>query len=150
MKYSEFIEMCLEELRLKTEAHDGIWQLSSADWNIDLDAGTVTFHAPSGMIATGPVQIIGTYNTQDSTWLWGWDHPSIPEHCAQHAKQLFTFGEQKGITDLTTRKLQLTEENCWEFAAIACKLCDAQGAYRAPSDTTLIFLTFGDMQLTQI
>ncbi|ADB14898.1 hypothetical protein Psta_0202 [Pirellula staleyi DSM 6068] len=150
MKYTDFLAQCTEELRLKTEAHDGIWQLSQADWDADLDAGTITFRAPNGMVATGPLQIIGTFNTLDSTWLWGWDHPSVPEHCAVHAKQVFDFGQEKGIHELTTRKLIVDETNCWEFTAIACKLCEAQGAYRAPSDTTLIFLTFGDIQLSQI
>jgi hypothetical protein len=32
---------------------------------------------------------------------------------------------------------------------VACKLCEAQGAYRGPSDTALVFMNFGDVQLSK-
>jgi len=32
------------------------------------------------------VQIVGTLNTADSAWMWGWDHPSVPEDLGEHAR----------------------------------------------------------------
>ena len=66
---------------IKTAAHDGTWQLGKADWDIDQDAGTIVFTSPKGITATCPVQVIGTFNTEDDTWLWGWDHPSVDPGC---------------------------------------------------------------------
>jgi hypothetical protein len=37
----------------------------------------------------------------------------------------------------------------WEFTALACHLCDAQGAYRGPAGTALVFMTFGEVTLAQ-
>ena len=94
-----------------------------------------------------PVQIIGTFDTNDSTWLWAWDNPSVRASLSHHAAQLREYGETNGVSELTTRKLSATEEQCWEFTALACKLNDAQGGYRGPSGSTLVFMTFGRPEL---
>jgi len=79
------VEQSMEELRVKTAAHDAGWRLGEADWNVDQDAGTIVFTRRDGITAIGPVQIIGTYNTKDGTWLWGWDHPSVEPALQEHA-----------------------------------------------------------------
>src|SRR4051794_25654185 len=63
INFDTLLDRSMEELRIKTAAHDGIWQLSEADWDIDQDAGTITFTSPKGMTAVASVQIIGTFNT---------------------------------------------------------------------------------------
>src|SRR5665213_2175829 len=99
------------------------------------------------MIATCTVQIIGTYNTVDSTWLWGWDHPSVAAPLQEHARKLRAYGEEHDIDPLTTRKLSCAEGDAWEFAALACKLSDAQGAYRGPAGSTGVFVTFDNVRV---
>jgi hypothetical protein len=147
--YRQYVEQSMEELRMKTGAHDATWRLSEADWSVDQETGKIIFTRPDGITATCPVQIIGTYNTEDGTWLWGWDHPSVLAPLQEHARRVRAFGEERGIEALTTRKLKCGESDAWEFAAVACKLCDAQGAYRGPSGPALVFMTFGDVQLSQ-
>jgi hypothetical protein len=71
------IESAMHHLQAITAGHDGAWRIGESQWSVDQDEGTIVFTTPRGMKATPPVQIIGTYNTEDSTWLWGWDHPSI-------------------------------------------------------------------------
>jgi hypothetical protein len=148
MNHQDFLAQSIEELRLKTAAHDRLWHLGEADWSVDQDAGEIVFSAPNGMVATCPVQIIGTFNTGDSTWLWAWDHPSVQPALAEHAIRLRDYGQANGITDLATRKLSATEERCWEFTALACKLNEAQGGYRGPAGSTLVFMTFGEPKLS--
>lgn len=144
MDHHELIARSLEELRLKSAVHDRLWHLSEARWSVDQDTGKITFCAPNGMIAVCSVQIIGTFNTHDSTWLWAWDHPSVQPTLAEHAKRLLEYGESFNISELTTRKLSTTEDLCWEFTALACHLNDAQGAYRARSGAAMVFMTLGD------
>jgi hypothetical protein len=148
LEYDLFLQRALNELQLKTTAHDRTWQLGQADWEVDQDDGQIVFTSPSGIVATCPVQIIGSYNSEDSTWLWGWDHPSVVPALAEHAQLVRKYGESKGITELTHRKLETTEDVCWKFAALACKLADAQGAYRGPAGPTYIFMTFGTPSLS--
>jgi hypothetical protein len=146
--YRALVERSMEELRLKTAAHDSGWGLGAADWAVDQDTGLITFTGKK-MVATAPVQIVGTYYTQDGTWLWGWDHPSVADELAEHARRVHDFGAEHSLDTLTTRKVACTEDEAWEFAALACHLCGAQGAYRGPAGTALVFMTFGEVTLSQ-
>lgn len=145
--YDTLVAQSMEELRVKTTAHDGMWRIAESSWSVDQDEGTITFSNPRGITVTAPVQIIGTYNLEDGTWLWGWDNPSVVPALADHARQVHAYGQQHNIERLLARKLQCSENEAWEFTAVACKLGDAQGAYRGPAGTTLVFMTFGNVVL---
>jgi hypothetical protein len=150
LDFDALLDRSMEELRIKTAAHDGAWQLGKADWDIDQDAGTIVFTAPNGVVATCPVQIIGTFNTEDDSWLWGWDHPSVDPALQEHAKLCRAYGERHGIDVLTSRKLQgSSEDDAWQLTALACKLADAQGGYRGPMGSTRVFVTFGAPSLSK-
>jgi hypothetical protein len=142
------ITQSMEELRLKTQAHDAIWHLGEADWSVDQNQGQIVFDH-EGIAAAAPVQIVGTFNSEDSTWLWGWDHPTVVPALQEHARRVREYGEEHGIAMLTNRKLVCSENDAWEFAALACKLCGAQGAYRGPAGSAYVFMTFGDITLIQ-
>src|SRR4051812_28372015 len=79
------IEKAMFGLQTLTAAHDGMWQIGQAAWSVDQDEGTIKFTSPRGMIATAPVQFVGSYNTQDGTWLWAWDNPSLEAPLTEHA-----------------------------------------------------------------
>jgi hypothetical protein len=146
--FTRMIAQSMEELRLKTETHDATWHLGEADWSVDQNQGQIVFDR-EGITAAAPVQIIGTFNSEDSTWLWGWDHPSVVPALQEHARRVRDYGEEHGISRLTTRKLASSENEAWEFTALACKLCGAQGAYRGPTGRAYVFMTFGEVTLAQ-
>jgi len=141
------IDRAMGGLRALTAAHDGMFQISRAAWSVDQGEGAITFTSPNGLIATAPVQIVGSYNTRDGTWLWGWDNPSLEEPLTEHARKVRSYGQERGYDLLTTPKLACPEEQCWELTALACMLADAQGAYSGPAGATRIFMTFGGIKL---
>jgi len=143
------IEKAMVGLQTLTAAHDGMWQIGQAAWSVDQDEGTITFTSPTGIIATAPVQIVGSYNTQDGTWLWGWDNPSLEAPLTEHARKVQSYGKEHGYEILTTPKLVCPEEQCWELAALACMLSGAQGAYRGPAGAVRVFMTFGKVKLSK-
>lgn len=147
-EYRALLDRSMEELRLKTMAHDAAWRIGAADWAVDQDTGLITFTGEE-ITATAPAQIIGTYNTLDGTWLWGWDHPSVKDAMAHHARTVYEYGRKHGVAALTTRKLECNEADAWELTALACHLCEAQGAYRGPAGTALVFMTFGEVRLSR-
>lgn len=136
------------ELELKTGFADRMWKIGSAAWSVDLDAGTIAFDAPDGTRAVAPVQVVGTLDTNAGTWMWGWDHPSVPKGCARDAAAVRDYGAARGLSDMTTRVIRCDEANAWEFTAIAAHLSNAQGAYRGPTGATLVFMTFGTVTLS--
>src|SRR5262245_37903337 len=126
------IEKAMNGLAAATAAHDGTWHIGRADWALDQDVGDLVF-TTSEIRAVAPAQIIGTYSTQDGTWLWGWDHPSVVPALAEHARRLRAHGQEHGYARLTTQKLACTEQEAWELTALAFLRCGANGAYRGPS-----------------
>ncbi|GLQ99148.1 DUF6882 domain-containing protein [Dyella mobilis] len=136
------------EMQMRTQAAMEAWGLDGAAWNADLEAGTITFtNTERGLIVTGPVQVVGTYNTKDGTWLWGWDHPSVPAPLGEHARRVRDFGQQYGLSVLTTRKVLVSMEDAWVFTALACHLGGGQGGYSGPSGTTRVFMTYGTVMI---
>lgn len=133
----------MEHLRLKTQSHADAWGLDRIErWDADLEDGVLSFSGP-GLLVVAPLQVVGTYSTDDGSWLWGWDHPSVPEFLARDAERVRAFGEHHGLSRYANRKIQCTEEDAWQFTALACHLAEASGAYRGNSDSTLVFMTFG-------
>ncbi len=73
-------KVSIEELQLKTEAHKKAWGLDKIlRWDFNQGSGKLEFSLPDGLKAVAPAQIIGTYNSEDHTWLWAWANPSIEE-----------------------------------------------------------------------
>jgi hypothetical protein len=145
--HSLMVARSLEELRIKTASFDRLFQIGQADWQLDQERGEITFTSPKGLMATAPAQIAGSYNTDDGTWLWAWDNPSVEPALMAHAKIVRQYGSKRKIEELTTRKLKITEEKAWELAALTCKLGNYQGVYRGPAGPTLVFITFGEVKL---
>jgi hypothetical protein len=145
--HATMVARSLEDLRIKTASFERLFQIGEADWALDQDRGEIVFTSPQGLVATAPAQIAGTYNTDDSTWLWAWDNPSIAEPLAAHAKLARQYGERRRVAELTTHKLTITEEKAWELAALTCKLGNDQGVYRGPAGPTMVFITFGEVTL---
>jgi hypothetical protein len=135
-------------LQLKTQADDELWGLGSAKWSVDLDRGTIEFRNNKGWLITAPVQVIGTYDTRDGTFMWGWDHPSVPAPSAEAATLVRKYGESHGQELLTTQLVKVTEQQAWEFTALADYLSDGNGAYRGPAGKTLVFMTFGKVTIS--
>lgn len=137
----------MEELRINTGMHDRLFQISKANWQLNQDTGIITFTSPEGLVASAPAQVVGSYNIVDSTWLWAWDNPSIEPTLTEHSKITRDYGTKRGIAELTTAKLTTTQEKCWEFTSLTCKLGNNQGAYRGPAGETMVFITFGAVTL---
>ena len=134
----------MEELEFKQQANSDTWGLGSAErWDMDLEDGTITFSGWEDKIVTAPIQVIGTYNSNDGTWLWGWDHPSVSFDLARDARLVREFGAQHRLAPYTQRKIACSQNDAWQFTALALHLAQAEGAYRGSSGTTLTFMTFG-------
>jgi hypothetical protein len=145
--FDALLRISMEELLLKTQAHQDTWLFGREEqWNLDPGQGELVFSFP-GRLAVAPAQIIGTYNGQTGLWTWSWANSSVPETLSAHAAYLKEYGEQNAIPRLTTPEWTGEETDCWYMAALACRLCGFQGAYRGPSENLYSFITFGDVKL---
>ncbi len=147
--YQLLLERSIEELKIKTATHDSLFCLGIAAWNADLDKGVIMFTAPNGIKATCSLQIIGTINTDDGTWLWSWRNKSIAPALQIHAKAVKKYGIDNHIKQFTAAKFLCSEATAWEMVAIACKLGNAEGAYRGQAGSVNVFMTYYNVQLTR-
>ena len=148
--FSTLQKVSLEELELKTRAHVEGWGLGSSDrWDLSQDTGELTFTFADGVRAVAPAQIIGTYNSEDQTWLWAWANPSIDEKMRKDALKVREYGKKHGVERLTKAKWKAAEKDAWAMAALAVKLCGEQGAYRGPAGSTYVFIAFGEVKLSK-
>lgn len=143
------LKRSMEHLQLKTASHMEAWGFGETErWDVDLTEGWIKFSSP-GLLVTGAVQVIGTYNPEDNSWLWGWDHPSVPKALERDALLVRDFGDRHGLSRYTTSMIRCTEDEAWQFTALACHLAEASGAYRGPTDTAYTFMTFHDVTIRQ-
>jgi len=143
-------KVSMEELKLKTDAHKRVWGMDKMmHWDLSQESGELVFTLPDGLKAVCPAQIIGTYNSEDHTWLWAWANPSIDDKLKVDAIKLRKYGEEHHIDRLTTRKWVGTEDDAWAMVAVSVKLFRKQGAYRGPAGATYVFIAFGEVVLSK-
>lgn len=144
-----FIAGSVKGMQLVTEAHKKAWRLGQEkSWSVDEKKGKIIFSFSDGIQASAQAQIVGTFNTKDNTFMWGWGHPSVSQDLQRHAARVKVFGEQYGSEELTTKEVQCTEARAWEYTALAMLLSEANGAYRVlVGSDTAIFMTFGEVAL---
>lgn len=146
--YIELRDAGMAHLSALTAGHQGAWHFGEEErWEFNQDEGDLVFIFANGTIATCPAQILGTYNTGDGSWLWAWANPSIGDELSRDARKLKRYGERKGFPKLADEKWSGSEDDAWGVTAIASRLCNAQGAYRGPAGSTLVFFTFGEVEL---
>jgi hypothetical protein len=148
-EFKGLLDASMEELRLKTMAHQTGWGLGkAARWSLDQSCGDLVFAFDNGVLATCPAQIIGSFDSADDSWLWAWANPSIHDPLKQDSLRVRDYGQQQQIDRLTSAEWAGTEADAWAMAALACKLCEAQGVYRGPAGTAFVFITFGKVVLS--
>lgn len=138
------LRTALAWLQERTAAESKGWALGSEEnWNADLDEGWLRWTFADGRVMQAEVQVVGTYNTANGTFLWGWDHPSVPEPLRRAAKLAQALGAREYFLRLTTRTIACTEDEAWQFTALAAKLDDATGAYRGNANGTWVYMAYG-------
>jgi len=128
-------------------AEDGkAWGLGSeTNWAIDLSAGRLTFSFSDGRKVSGQIQVLGTFNKDDGSFLWAWDHPSVPNELRTSAMAMRDWGEANGERDLTQRKVRVDETRLWAWLGFAACESGADGGYRVNSNGTDIYLVYRGM-----
>jgi hypothetical protein len=146
--FNTLLDTRMEELRVKIVGHQAGWGFGKANrWSLDQSWGDLLFTFDDGVVATCPAQIVGSFDATDGSWLWAWANPSIADSLKRDSLRVREYGEQRQIARLTTAEWPCTESEAWRMAALARKLCEAQGVYRGPAGTAFVFMTFGTVEL---
>ncbi|MFT4562104.1 MAG: hypothetical protein ACI9BW_001848 [Gammaproteobacteria bacterium] len=139
----------VKKLLFLTSVHERTWGISHAkSWNIDQGKGKIFWTFPNGRIVEAPVQIVGTYDPQTSTFLWSWANHSILSSMQTSASHVREYGNTHGIGRFTTNLIKISEHEAWRLTATATHLAKAKGAYRAQAGGAVVFVTFGNVKVS--
>jgi hypothetical protein len=144
--FETLLRVSMEELMVLTQAHQESWHFGKEEeWHLEMERADLVLKLPGRQVIAA-AQIIGSYESESGKWQWSWANPSVPEHLTSDARRLKEYGEQQGIQLLVSPHWSGPETDCWYMAALACRLCACQGAYRGPMGNVYTFLTFGPPQ----
>lgn len=145
----EYIQQAIAEFETKAATHAAKWGLGQEiGWAVNQDTGIVSFTFADGTVANAPAQIVGTYNVQDKTFLWAWAHPKVQKSCCDHAELALQFGKKNELSLFTSSLVTCTKDDAGMGTMVAAKLGKAQGVYRGQDGGTILFMTFGEVSLS--
>ena len=131
--YDAWCEEAFEAFRLKQKQLLATYRLDSWErYDYDAAARTLIFSDGGQPRVVADMQVLGTISGDD--WLWGWANANWPMPSVEGLKPVHDFGVANGIEELTTEFLTSDDLDGlgWMLAAIAARVLDAEGAYRAP------------------
>lgn len=108
------------------------------DWHADLAKGLIGY----GDVHLFRIQLLATISEADQIWIWAWTNTdsNIPAHLLVASLALKAFGEQHGISELTTPQLPLDQIDGHTLALLASGICEANAYYRCPYDGGAAFV----------
>jgi hypothetical protein len=148
--FPKFLDQCLQELVKQQKAYGDKWGIDDCErWDVDQAKGTITFtNTKKGhKKLVGKVQIIGSFNSADKTWLWGWANETVNEELKKDALQLKEYGGANKLKQLTEEKWEGEMNDGWKMTALAAKLLRAEGAYRGPAGKLYVFMVIRDLKV---
>ena len=142
--WSEFDELFHQHVGLSFEKQLNLSDLiQSHGWQLDMGSGTILF----GSDISIPIQVIGTFSFNDSSWMWGWanEKSGIPPNLLQDALKMKEIGEQKGLSEFTEGHYAAAEGFEHKIGMVASGLMRAKAYYCANyGQGTLVATLSGD------
>ena len=140
MNYNDFAESCINELLVLQEKFQKEYNLSwYEDWFYDQATGLLTFSSNDVELNFKYLEV-GTYSKNNNTWKWSWDNAHTLQKVKEQAHLVKDLGQRLNFPKLTNGYFESTEEEAWEFTAIAAKIVNGIGAYGPVSQHLLIFM----------
>ena len=138
----EFIDLAYDELEEKQANIMKEFQLDNADsFEYELENTKLLFKKDGEVYVEASFTPIGVYTRQDEIWLWSWADEELPANLIDKSFELKFAMTQKHIEYGNYSAFESDEETSMELAAVACKLLDAKGIYRAVEGDNDFFMT---------
>ena len=124
----------------RQSAADARWHLglgahsSKLRWNWSQDARAMTFSHDGIERVAADGLLIGSFSTRTNTFQWAWETFGDCDPAAEAAARVRTFGEVRGIRELTTANFAADEHVAWHLTLLAGYLFDCEGFYRMPQE----------------
>lgn len=111
--------------------------LGSHEWEVNTQHGRVDF----GRKRVHPIQILGTENTADGTWMWAWANTQsgLPEQVTAYSGHLRDHGAAEGIPELCKGRFRMEHVDGHAIALACSGLVGRLPYYRGPYDGGAVY-----------
>ena len=145
---AEFVIAARANLIDQNKAHASSWQLGKEQgWSADIGMGVIVFRFANGLSGTTHFQVVGTYEENDASFLWGWAHSSVPAAFREHANLAKQWGSENSYPAFMSKNVKCSLDEAMDFAAVANSLAGSKGIYRGHAGKKYIFITLGDIHV---
>jgi uncharacterized protein DUF6882 len=148
--WESFVADCQDELHHKQELLKTEFALDTHkryDW--DQATGELVFSNDGVPAVVANTEVVGSVSTVSHTWLWSWANFHLLENVRTRVLAVRKLGERKGFPRLTVPKWRAETNDGWEMSAIAARVLDARGVYRAPGEGVFGYLVLTDARRVQ-
>jgi hypothetical protein len=111
--------------------------LGTHEWELNTQTGRVDF----GKKRAHPIQILGTENQRDGTWMWAWANTGsgLPDAVVELSTRLRDHGAAQGIPELSKGKFRMEHLDGHAIALACSALVGRLPYYRGPYDGGAVF-----------
>ena len=136
-EFQAFIDACFAELERKQQYLVDTFGFGSFDrFNYDFNIEEIYLLKNEDVLVKAKIIPIGSFNTENSTWLWGWANEAFPENHRAKAAKLKELEKITGFEMLGDKVAEIDEDMAWEIAGMALNLLGFEGVYRGPANQT--------------
>jgi hypothetical protein len=138
-----------EAIARTTEEHSARWGLGTARrWVLDQKDGRIVWSFDDH-VASAPAQILGSWNSEVSTFVWAWDNASIADPLCETAVAVRTFGVEHSIAALTASPLDVDKTQVRDVVALAFRVGRCTGLYHPFDGRMASYIAFGEVTLEE-
>ena len=104
---------------------------------VNVREGTIAFDSR----VTLPIHMIGTVSYSSGAWVWAWanEESSFSDSIVVESLKVKAYGEQHGISELTTPRYSLNDFNGHVLGLFAAGICDNRVYIPAPNNDLEVY-----------
>lgn len=139
-QFQNYIDTCFEELEKKQQYLIDNFGFGSFDkYEHDFDKEELYFINGDKVVVVAKIVPIGSFNSDNNTWMWAWANEAFPENLQLKSAQLKQLEEITSFEMFGNEMAEIDEDMTWEIAGMALNLLNFKGVYRGPANNTQYF-----------
>ena len=149
MELETLLQQGRDQIDRTTRAHAQRWGLGTAQrWVLDQTTGIIRWSFEDHVVSA-PAQVLGSWNSEVSTFVWAWDNETIQPSLSALAGQVRAFGVEHEVPALSASPLKLDEEQVRDLVAVAFAVAQGTGIYHPYDGQLATYLTFGTVTIEE-
>lgn len=139
-EFQQYIDSCFDELERKQQNLIDEFGFGSFDrFQHDFEKEEIYFLKNDEVKVKAKIVPIGSFNTKNCSWMWGWANEAFPAKLREKAAKLKELETLTGFEMFGNEMADIEPDMAWEIAGMSLNLLNFDGVYRGPANNTEYF-----------